>query len=258
MADKLTPEEQKELNSLLKERERVEKQISINVEKAANARHMEKKRLDELIKKGDEESNQLSQKIAKLQKQESAYQDITSFVKSIKISEEATKKIITEKGNKTNLLASVTERIVGLRENEISLEGDALKASQEKRAVFESLAKDVANQAKQMVSHHDKENKFEKERKKLLSEIKDFTEEERDEALKLLQIKQNLVKQEERLHELQHAIQHFAGHLPEGLVNAYKGAVGFVAYFNNGMKILYNSVSSFSIISLFLSFNPPS
>jgi len=60
---KLTPEQQAELNNLLKERERIEKQISINVEKGANARHMEKKRLDELIKKGDEESKQLLKKI---------------------------------------------------------------------------------------------------------------------------------------------------------------------------------------------------
>lgn len=225
---KLTPEQQAELNNLLKERERIEKQISINVEKGANARHMEKKRLDELIKKGEEESKQLLKKINSLQKQKDAFDDIQSIAKKLQVKDEHALKLLESKKYGHNVLADVAKKIKNLREGELELEGDALKASQEKRSVFESLAQGIAEQAKHEAAHHDKSDKFEKERKKLLSDIAGFTEEEKEEALKLLAIKQNLQKQDERLHELQHQIAHEAHHLPEGIRNAATGMVSFV------------------------------
>ena len=234
--DKLTPEQQAELNGLLKERERLEKQIVVNVEKAANARHMEKKRLEELIKKGDEESKQLENKIAKLQKQKSAYDDILSISKQLNVKDEKAKKLIEGRISGNSLLSTVVGKIKNLRESEVDLEGDALKATQEKREVFESLAKGVVDQAKHMAHHGKEVNKYEEERHKLLEKIKDFSEEEKEEALKLLKIKQNLQQREERIHDLQHKVAHEAHHLPEGLRNAASGAMDlFKSVKNAGM-----------------------
>jgi hypothetical protein len=228
MAENLTPEEQKELNSLLKERERLEKQITINVEKASNARHMEKKRLDELIKKGDEELEIMEKKIKSLQKIKEAGDYQVSIGKALTVKDEKVLKLIEGRITKNSLLSVVTGKLIELKQNEINLEGDALKASEQKREVFESLAKGVVDQAKHMAHHGEELNAFDKERKELLEKIKDFSAEEREEALKLLQIKQNLVKKEQRFHALQHQVSHLAHHLPEGITSAAKGMVGLV------------------------------
>jgi len=238
MADitSLTPEQQKELNSLLKERERLEKQITSNVEKAANARHNEKKRLDELIKKGDEELDIMEKKIKNLQKIKDAETYQLSIGKALNVKDEKILKLIEGKVTKSSLLSSVTAKIISLKSEEINLEGDALKASEQKREVFESLAKGVVDQAKHMAHHGKEVNKYEEERHKLLEKIKDFSEEEKEDALKLLQIKQNLQKQEERIHELQHKVAHEAHHLPEGIRNAASGAMDlFKSVKNAGM-----------------------
>jgi len=232
----ITPEQQKELNSLLKERERLEKQITTNVEKASNARHMEKKRLDELIKKGDEELEIMEKKIKNLQKIKEAGDYTVSISKALNVKDEKTLKLIEGRVTKSNLLSSVTGKLIELKDNEINLEGDALKASVEKREVLESLAKGVVDQAKHMVHHGKEVNKYEEERHKLLEKIKNFTEEEKEEALKLLQIKQNLQKREERIHDLQHKVAHEAHHLPEGIRNAASGAMDlFKSVKNAGM-----------------------
>ncbi len=234
--DKLTPEEQKELNSLLKERERLEKQITTNVEKASNARHMEKKRLDELIKKGDEELEILERKLKHLQRQKDSYDGIASITKQLTVKDEKAAKLLEGRISGNSLLSSVMTKIVQMRRAEVNLSDEDFKKSQEKREIFESLAKGAVDQAKHM-SHHGKEvNKFEEERHKLLEKIKDFSEAEKEEALKLLQIKQNLQKQEERIHELQHKVAHEAHHLPEGIRNAASGAMDlFKSVKNAGM-----------------------
>lgn len=225
MADKkLTPAEEAELNNLLKERERVEKQISINVEKSANARHMEKKRLDELIKKGDEESKQLQQKINLLQKKKEFYEYEKGAYKSLtSISAKALKEIKGQ-AKSASIMASVTKDTVTMKQNEMNLEGKALARSIARRTTLEGLANDVIKQAESIASHHKHHETSLEKRLKFEKSIAHLTQKQKQEARDLYQVKEKLAKKEERIHELQHAMEHFAHHLPEGLTNAVKGA----------------------------------
>jgi len=225
MAEKLTPAEQKELNSLLKEKERVEKQISINVEKAANARHMEKKRLEELIKKGDEESAQLSAKIQKLQKQKDTYDDIADITKKLKVTDKGALDTLTNRVKGNNLMASVLADVIAAREEENNLEGDALKQAQERRGVMTSLAVEVIELAEKVNGHKSKEKTFDEERNDLIQKLKGASDEVIQRELKLLKIKHQLIKIDKRQHALMHAIQHAAHGLPASLVGAAKGAM---------------------------------
>ena len=225
---KLTPEEQAELNNLLKERERIEKQISINVEKGANARHMEKKRLDELIKKGEEESKQLLKKINTLQKKKEYYEYEKGAYKSLSSISAKALKEIKGQAKSAGLIASVTRHTVDMKKKELTLEGKALQTSIARRTTLEELRNKVIQQGESLAKAHGHALTKEQQREKFEKSIAHLTQKQKEEARELNETYEKLTKKQERAHALQHQLHHVAHHLPEAITGAATGMVSFV------------------------------
>lgn len=239
MADKkLTPAEEAELNNLLKERERIESQIAANVQKAANARHNEKKRLDELIKKGDDEVKQLSTKITLLQKKKEYYEYEKGAYKSI--SSLSVKALVAIKGNakSAGILANVTKETVKMKQAEMNLDGKALQTSIARRTTLEQLKNEVIQQGESIAKLHGHTANEEEKRMQFEKSISHLTKKQKEEARELYEIKEKLAKKEERIKVLHEQVHHAAHGLPESLTSAAKGAMGlFKAIKTAGMAM---------------------
>lgn len=239
MADKkLTPAEEAELNALLKERERTESQIAVNVEKSANARHNEKRRLNELIKAGDTEVKQLTQKITLLQKKKEFYEYEKGAYKSI--SSLSVKALASIRGSSkvAGVLVNVTRETVKMKQDELTLEGAALQRSIARRTVLEQLKNEVIQQGESVAKLQHHTATAEEKRLTFEQSISKLTKKQKEEARALYEIKEKLEKKEERIKVLHEEVHKAAHGLPESLTSAAKGAMGlFKAIKTAGMAM---------------------
>jgi hypothetical protein len=171
-------------------------------------------------------------------KREDLEKEVADYVKEqgqsfSKLGKDVQKQLVNRKSGE-NAIATAVARTIEYKQNQLTLEGEDLKLNNKKLQVFQSLEDEIIEQGKHVAAHHDHRNKYEKEEAALKAKMSGFNQDEIDDALKLLKIKQNLQKQEERLtmiHEEQHKMAHI---LPE----SFQSAMGYVKQMGAAFKTM--------------------
>jgi transcriptional regulator with XRE-family HTH domain len=224
----LTPAEQSELNRLLEENAQISERIRIINEKIATAVGSEKQQLEDMmeqekirLKLQKESAIQYQKRKEYLDYEEDALESIASLSK-------ATKKIIDGKFTTESSLASVTQRVIKMKQAEVNLDGAALEKSIARRETLEGLQKAVIEQAQSLAHHSGEHIAHEEKIEQFERSISHLTTKQKEEARQLYKIKEALEKKEERiaeLHEQQHQLMH---HLPGFMSEALDFSKGLI------------------------------
>ena len=149
-------------------------------------------------------------------------------LESIASLSKATKRVIDGQFTTESSLASVTQRVIKMKQAEVNLEGDALQKSISRRQTLEGLQAAVIEQAKSLAHHTGEHIGHEEKIEQFERSISHLTTKQKEEARQLYKIKSALEKKEERiaaLHEQQHDLMH---HIPSFITDAMKYAKGLV------------------------------
>jgi hypothetical protein len=114
--------------------------------------------------------------------EENALESIASLSK-------ATKKIIDGKFTTESSLASVTQRVIKMKQAEVNLEGDALQKSIARRQTLEGLQAAVIQQAKSLAHHTGEHIGHEEKIEQFERSISHLTTKQKEEARQLYKIK---------------------------------------------------------------------
>ena len=238
MAEKVNPqieESQKRILEAQREMELTQKRIDALNERTIKAKDKQLAKLKEQIKK-EQESLSLAKKVVdeeskrveQIKERVELEKDVNKFVKEQgdiynSLSKEAQKELSGRLKGET-ALGSVASRLIDLKQNQLVLEGDDLKLNNRKLEVFQSLEEEIVSQAKENAKHLDHRSAKQKEEETLRKKMKGFSQDEIEEAIQLLKIKQKLEDKEERLKQI-HEQQHKMAHI---LPDSVQSALGFV------------------------------
>ncbi len=240
---------EKKILDAQRESELTQKRIDALNERTLKAKDKQLAKLKQQIEK-EQENLSIQQKIVKEQqklietakKREDLEKEVADYVEEqstlwSKLSKNVQKELQSRIQGES-AISSVNSRLVELKQNQLSLEGDDLKLNNRKLQVFQSLEDGAIEAAKEVAHHSDTRTKYQKEEASLKAKMNGFSDEEIQDALRLLKIKQNLEKKEERikeLHEMQHELLHA---IPEPVQKAFGFAKQMGAAFKNGMLTL--------------------
>ena len=231
----LTPAEQEELNSLLEQNEEIKKRILNIQEKLLTATGSERQELQSSLASAKTMLSYQTASVKQLEKQKEAYEyqekTLSSLASMSKDAQHALKKQVIN----ANLLSSVAQMTIRMKQAEINLDGEALKRSVARRNTLEGLSTQVMNSAEELGKIHHKELSDDKKREKFLQSINHLTKKQKKEAITLYDTNVRLEKSLERhkaLHEQMHKVMH---HLPEPISDALDFTKGMVANLGKGV-----------------------
>ena len=243
MADvrNLSAQELERQNQLLKEREQIEQRIEERNKRIAIAGQEEMKRLKKRNEEDKTHAKNLNEELKTLKQVEDSAKDYTDLWEEAAAKQEdfwktsndfasdfakmtpEVKKYLTDSNNGGNQFAAITARILSLKKQEINAEGDELEAIQERRKALEGIRSTQVEAAQSLAT--ERENVFgitdsQKRRQEFQTSILGMNEEDRKLSEQIFEANENLVRQQERLVELQKQQEKLVGALPEGLQSA--------------------------------------
>jgi hypothetical protein len=207
-------EAQKRIDELLKQQARSNEKNAKKLQEKINA----ERELVKLKKQEVAEAEKASKELEYQKKKNEEIAEVASFTS--KLSKNVQKQLEEQK-NKYSGIASVSGIILKLKKQQLTVSDEERKTIDKQVAIYEGLRNDVVDMVKHQVHKKDEIS----EEQKLRNSLKGLSLAEVEEAVKLLKVKEQLVKKHERIHELQHKIAHEAHHLPEGIRNAVTGAI---------------------------------
>jgi Tfp pilus assembly protein PilN len=235
MVEKLTVEQQEELNQLLADNEKIKKRIlSIN-EKIAAASGSEKRDLETTLASAKLKLEMQIKQTKQLQKQTEAYEYQEKTLKSLASMSHEASHALKKQVVDGNILASVAQMTIKMKQAEITLEGEALKRSVARRTTLEGLSAQVMKSAEELGTTHHKELTDSEKREKFIKSIAHLTKKQKEEAILLYEVNKRLEKSVERhkaLHEQMHKVMH---HLPGPISEAVDFTKSMVANIGKGV-----------------------
>jgi hypothetical protein len=195
---------------LLREIEEANQRIEEQNKKAAVVGAEERKRLEKRIENEKEKLKILQKQIEPLQKQNTLaeeYEELqdtleTSFTK---LNINARKLITTNKVGGT-AFASLASDILDLKEQQFGLSDDELKINQRKLEIYSNLYTSITDQAEEAAKVKDEmlgQNEAANRRFKFEESIANLGPEEQKKLTDLFELNENLIKQKERLNQIQ-------------------------------------------------------
>jgi hypothetical protein len=233
--EKLTPQEQQELNGLLEKEALTRERIAEINKRAATAQGKEKQRLENAINQENIRLKNGAQRIAQLKKLNEASEYEETTLKSIGGLNHHIKKQIDGKVKGTGTLAAVSSRLIDLKKEEINASEEEAKNIAKRRETLEGIAAKTIDLAKEIDSHHHHSETSAQKREKFQKSIAHLTAEEKEEAEKLYKVHEKLEKKivrHKELHEQMHKVMH---HLPEPISDALNFTKGMVANLGKGV-----------------------
>ena len=224
----LTPAEQSELNRLLEENAEIQERIRKINEKMATATDGERRQLEDMMKMEKARLKVQTDTTKAYQKRKEYLDYEKNSLESIASLSKSTKRIIDGKFTTESSLASVTQRVIKMKQAEVNLEGDALQKSIARRQTLEGLQAAVIEQAKSLAHHTGEHIGHEEKIEQFERSISHLTTKQKEEARQLYKIKEALEKKEERiaaLHEQQHELMH---HMPDFIKEAADFSKGLI------------------------------
>lgn len=233
----LTPAEQEELNSLLEQNEEIKKRILNIQEKLLTATGSERQELESALTSAKTMLSYQTASVKQLEKQKEAYEyqekTLSSIASMSKEAQHALKKQVIN----ANLLSSVAQMTIRMKQAELNLDGEALKRSVARRTTLEGLSAQVMQSAEELGKTHHKELTDSQKREKFIKSIAHLTKKQKQEAILLYEVNKKLEKSIERhkaLHEQIHGVMH---HLPEPISDALNFTKGMVANIGKGVLL---------------------
>ena len=235
MVEKLTIEQQEELNQLLADNEKIKKRIlSIN-EKIAAASGSEKRDLETTLASAKLKLEMQIKQTKQLQKQTEAYEYQEKTLKSLASMSHEASHALKKQVVDGNILASAAQMTIKMKQAEITLEGEALKRSVARRTTLEGLSAQVMKSAEELGATHHKELTDSQQKEKFLKSIAHLTKKQKEEAILLYETNKKLEKSIERhkaLHEQMHKVMH---HLPGPISEALDFTKSMVSNLGKGV-----------------------
>jgi len=225
----LTPAEQAELNRLLEENAEIKERIRVINEKIATAQGSEKDDLERMIEIEKIRLRVQTDSAKELKKRQEFLDYEESTLSSLASMSSGTLAVLKKQTAGANTLASITNTIINRKEQELSLDGDALKQSQKGTAAMESIAAEVVRKAEELSAIKHEQSAGDAEIEKFQRSIAGLTGDARVEAEAQLQVLKNLNAQlarTEALHEANHDLLH---HMPGFIGDALDMAKKMVA-----------------------------
>jgi tRNA-binding EMAP/Myf-like protein len=235
--DNLTPDQQRELNSLLEKEVSTRERIAEINKRIATAVGQERQNLQNLINQERQRITNNAQRIAQLKKIKEGAEYEEKIFQSISGINEHIKKQISGQTTSTNTLANVTTMLVNLKKDEMTASEADAKLLAARRETLEGIALKTIDLAKQADAHHHHSETSAQKREKFQQSIVHLTAQEKEEAETLYEIHERLEQKLERqhaLHEQMHAVMH---HLPTPIGEALDFTKGMVANIGKGVLL---------------------
>ncbi len=225
----LTPAEQAELNRLLEENAEIKERIRIINEKIATAQGSEKDDLERMIAMEKIRLQAQTASAKELQKRQKFLDEEESITKRILNISDGANKVLNRQNTQYSSIASISAEIIKRKEEELSLDGDALKQSKEGTAALESITAEVVRKAEELaaIKHHQSEG--DKQIEEFQRSIANLTGTARQEAEAQLAVIKNLNAQIERTHAIHEANHELLHHMPGFIGDAVGMAKKMVA-----------------------------
>ena len=225
----LTPNEQEELNRLLEENAEIKERIRIINEKIALATGSERDDLEAMAQTEKIRLRLQSDSVKELKKREKFLDEEKSITSQIVNLSHGANKVLNRQNTQYSSIASISAEIIKRKEEELSLDGDALKQSQEGTAALESITAEVVRKAEELAALKHEQSEGDKEIEKFQRSIAGLSGQARIEAEGQLEVMKNINAQlarTEALHEANHDLLH---HMPGFIGNALDMAKKMVA-----------------------------
>jgi hypothetical protein len=238
----LTPAEQERLLELEISIEETRKRISVINEKMATATGARLRNLqaamatEKNLLKNSENQNK------ELKKREKYLDEVKSINKQILDISGGANKILHKTTDGYAAVAGISAEIIKRKEQELALDGDALRQSQEGTAAMESITAEVLRKAEELAALKHEQSEGDKEIEKFQRSIAGLTGQARIDAEAQLEIIKNLNAQlarTEALHEANHdLLHHMPGFIGDALGMAKK-MVAQIAAMGAPLVIMY-------------------
>ena len=238
----LTPAEQERLLELEISIEETRKRISVINEKMATATGARLRNLqaamatEKNLLKNNENQNK------ELKKREKYLDEVKSINKQILDISGGANKILNKTTDGYAAVAGISAEIIKRKEQELALDGDALRQSQEGTAAMESITAEVLRKSEELANIKHIQSENDKEIEKFQRSIAGLTGQAKIDAEAQLAIMKNLNQQLERtnaLHEANHdLLHHMPGFIGDALDMAKK-MVAQVAALGAPLVIMY-------------------
>ena len=225
----LTPAEQAELNRLLEENAEIKERIRVINERIATATDAERAQLENMMRVEKDRLKVQSDSAKALQKREKFLEEEESITKRILNISDGANRVLNRQNTQYSSIASISAEIIKRKEEELSLDGDALKQSQEGTAALESITAEVLRKAEELAAIKHEQSAADAEIEKFQQSIANLTGTARQEAEGQLAAMKNLNAQIARtnaLHEANHDLLH---HMPGFIGDALDIAKKMVA-----------------------------
>jgi len=225
----LTPNEQAELNRLLEENAEIKERIRIINEKIALATGSERDDLEAMAQTEKIRLRLQGDSVKELQKREKFLEEEESITKRILNISGGANKVLNRQNTQYSSIASISAEIIKRKEEELSLDGDALKQSLEGTAALESITAEVLRKAEELAAIKHEQSEGDRQIEEFQRSIANLTGTAREEAEAQLAVMKNLNAQlarTEALHEANHDLLH---HMPGFIGDALDMAKKMVA-----------------------------
>jgi hypothetical protein len=238
----LTPAEQAELNRLLEENAEIKERIRVINEKIATAQGSEKDDLERMMASEKIRLQAQTDYAKGLQKRQKFLEEEESITKRILNISDGANKVLNRHNTQYSSIASISAEIIKRKEEELALDGDALKQSKEGTAALESITAEVVRKAEELaaIKHHQSEG--DKQIEEFQRSIANLTGTARQEAEAQLEVMKNLNAQIERTHAIHEANHDLLHHMPGFIGDALgmaKKMVAQVAAMGAPLVIMY-------------------
>ena len=238
----LTPNEQAELNRLLEENAEIKERIRVINEKIATAQGSEKDDLERMIAIEKIRLQAQTASAKELQKRQKFLEEEESITKRILNISDGANKVLNRHNTQYSSIASISAEIIKRKEEELALDGDALKQSKEGTAALESITAEVVRKAEELAALKHEQSEGDKEIEKFQRSIAGLSGQARIEAEGQLEVMKNINAQlarTEALHEANHdLLHHMPGFIGDALGMAKK-MVGQIAAIGAPLMIMY-------------------
>jgi len=225
----LTPNEQAELNRLLEENAEIKERIRVINEKIALATGSERDDLEAMAQTEKIRLRLQGDSAKELQKREKFHEEEESITKRILNISGGANKVLNRQNTQYSSIASISAEIIKRKEEELSLDGDALKQSLEGTAALESITAEVLRKAEELAAIKHEQSEGDRQIEEFQRSIANLTGTARQEAEAQLAVMKNLNAQlarTEALHEANHDLLH---HMPGFIGDALDMAKKMVA-----------------------------
>ena len=225
----LTPNEQAELNRLLEENAEIKERIRIINEKIALATGSERDDLEAMAQTEKIRLRLQSDSVKELKKREKFLEEEESITRQILNISHGANKVLNRQNTQYNSIASISAEIIKRKEEELSLDGDALKQSQEGTAALQSITAEVIRKAEELAAIKHEQSEGDRQIEEFQRSIAGLTGQARIEAEGQLEVMKNLNAQlarTEAIHEANHELLH---HMPGFIGDALGMAKKMVA-----------------------------